>query len=346
MEKGAQVGEHSRAYEDVEKLIRGLDESAPLKAYMAVRKLISLVEREPEAVAEMCTLNSELHESLQRRLDRLIENSDPVLRAHVKELKARVDEISKCIEKPKGEGEPENLYERAYLSLRDASPFVVYKGLRLLSTLLEREPKTVLELSMNNPTLVEAIEEELQKHSVGKDGTIKVDAKRLLARMERLLEGPTEEEEEEVAERREHPPEAGEGGEALERILEKLAERPAPTPVVYTPPPSKTSTIVDKLLEGFASAKSLSVLFIAEGVLFFMITGFIYTAGFQASSINPLATIAFYCLIIGVVFRVLEDYYGEEKLEEAYERHTFVFNIAKLFLVLNALVFLFLVALR
>jgi len=350
--KGLESSVHLHGYERIEELVKKLDEGEPLKAYIAVRKLFSIAENTPDLIAQMHAGNPETFDSLKRRLEKLTSGADPVLRAHVKELKAKVDDIAESLKAPKGEEEPpEKKCERVYLYLRDANPFVAYKGLRILSTVLEREPKSFVELTVNDPTLVEGIKEELKSHSVGKDGTIKVDAKNLLVRMDKLLEAPTEEGE--VPERR-APPERRADDETLGKILEKLTDRPAPastpapapTPIIYTPPPSQANTIVEKLLTAFMSAKTLSILFIVEGVIFFLITGLMYTADFQSASINPLATVAFYCLIIGVVFRVLEDYYGDEKLEKTYEKHSFEFNIAKLFLVVNALFFLLLAVMR
>jgi len=342
-EMGLERGDYAQKYAKATELIKRLDEGEPVKAYLALRKLFSIVEHEPEVIVQMYTENRELFDQLVRRLETLSEGADHVLRAQVKELNSKIDEIVKTIEAPKrGEEKPQTKYEHIYLYLRDENPYTMYKGLRLLSTMLEREPKTFIELTVSDPTLVEAIKDELQELSLGREGTIKVEAKRLLSRIEEFTKPPPEEGEGGV----ERPAVPKMDDERLERIIETLTQRPAPTPVMYTPPPSQTSTIVERLLEGFVSARNLSILFIVEGVIFFLVTGLMYTANFNQSSVNSLATIAFYCLIIGVVFRVLEDYYGDEKLEEIYNKHTFEFNMAKLFLVINAIFFLFLAVIR
>lgn len=336
-------GDYAQKYAKTAELIKRLNESEPVKAYIALRKLFSIVEREPEVIVQMYTEDRELFDQLVRRLESLSEGADHVLRAQVKELKSKIDEIVESIEAPKRrEEKPQTKYERIYLYLRDDDPYTTYKGLRLLSTMLDREPKTFIELTVSDPTLVEAIKEELQELSLRREGTIRVEAKRLLSRIEEFMRPPTEVEEEAV----EEVPAPETADERLERIIETLAQRTAPPPVMYTPPPSQVSTIVERVLEGFVSARNLSILFIVEGVIFFLVTGLMYTANFNQSSANSLATIALYCLIIGVVFRVLEDYYGDEKLEQMYKKHTFEFNMAKLFLVINAIFFLFLAVIR
>ncbi|MHC1624520.1 MAG: hypothetical protein ACXQS2_00710, partial [Methermicoccaceae archaeon] len=87
--------------------------------------------------------------------------------------------------------------------------------------------------------------------------------------------------------------------------------------------------------------KYLSALFIGEGLVLFGITAMFYTADIGPSSVNTLATIVLYCLIIGVVFKMLEDYLGEEGISSTYSKHSFAFNVAKIFLVINGLFFFF-----
>ncbi|MHC1601756.1 MAG: hypothetical protein ACXQS4_00850, partial [Methermicoccaceae archaeon] len=92
--KGLESSVHLHGYERIEELVKKLDEGEPLKAYIAVRKLFSIAENTPDLIAQMHAGNPETFDSLKRRLEKLTSGADPVLRAHVKELKAKVDDIA------------------------------------------------------------------------------------------------------------------------------------------------------------------------------------------------------------------------------------------------------------
>jgi|GEM_PF-3549128 hypothetical protein len=315
------------------------------ETYIALRRMNSILARSPEPFVDLMLDNREKFDEILELLDSLKESKDIAIKTATLEVYDRLKTIKDTVEKPK---RPKSVVERYYSALeylKEDDPYKIFRGLKLLSSIVNTRPTSVIELEEEDPELKKTIVQELSRISIEGKGVLSEEAKKLLSLItfERTpAERPSVEESEVV--------------KLMEAISQRLpASPPVSTPQLSTPPFSTPSTppptvaqpsqqaqwTISRVIDKFINTKYLSALFIGEGIIFLGITGFMYTANIGFRSINILATVAFYCLILGVVFRMIEDYYGSERIKDVYERHSFEFNLAKLFVILNGIFFLF-----
>ena len=321
--------------ERVDEFIDQLRSEDDRETYIALRRMNSILTRSPEPFVDLMLDNREKFDEILELLDSLKESKDIAIKTAALEVYDRLKIIKDTVEKPK---RPKSAVERYYSALeylKEDDPYKIFRGLKLLSSIVNTRPSSVIELEEEDPELKKKIVQELSRISIEGKGVLSEEAKKLLSLItfERTpRESPSVGESEVV--------------KLMEAISQRLPASPPPsTPQLPVSPPvaqpQQVQWTLSRIIDKFINTKYLSALFIGEGIIFLGITGFMYTANIGFRSINILATVAFYCLILGVVFRMIEDYYGSERIKEVYERHSFEFNLAKLFVVINGIFFLF-----
>ncbi|RLG22443.1 hypothetical protein DRN72_01965 [Methanosarcinales archaeon] len=330
--------------ERIDEFIDQLRSEDDRETYIALRRMNSILTRSPEPFVDLMLDNREKFDEILELLDSLKESKDIAIKTAALEVYDRLKIIKDTVEKPK---RPKSAVERYYSALeylKEDDPYKIFRGLKLLSSIVNTRPSSVIELEEEDPELKKKIVQELSRISIEGKGVLSEEAKKLLSLItfERTpRESPSVGESEVV--------------KLMEAISQRLPASPPPsTPQLSVSPlstpsappptvaqPQQVQWTLSRIIDKFINTKYLSALFIGEGIIFLGITGFMYTANIGFRSINILATVAFYCLILGVVFRMIEDYYGSERIKEVYERHSFEFNLAKLFVVINGIFFLF-----